>query len=122
MEPRLADLYRKAKTAAVADLAGWLDTRFREEIEADKWPFPTPPTVRDVVNTGRLRDSQEHTASPEGGVRFSWTAPYAGPVHEGGVSLTGVRFPGRPWTQAPIQEMPAKFAELLANRLGGGQR
>ncbi len=121
MDQRFAELYAKAKREAVTELSTWLSTRFREEISADKWEFPTPPTVRDVVDTGRLRDSQTSTVSPEGEIRFAWTAPYAPQVHEGGVGLDGQRFPGRPWTRAPLAEMPLKFAEILARRLGGGR-
>lgn len=117
MEAPLAALYAKAKQAAINDLTTWLDGRFREEITSAEWPFPTPPTVRDIVDTGRLRDSQDHTVTPEG-VRFTWSAPYAAQVHEGGVGLNGQRFPGRPWTRDPMAEVPAKFAEFLAKRMG----
>jgi hypothetical protein len=120
MDKRLAAHYAKAKQAAMAELTNWLDRRFREEITSPEWDFPTPPTVRDIVNTGRLRDSQEHTTSPEDGIRFTWSAPYAAQVHEGGVGLNGQRFPGRPWTTEPLAEMPAKFAEMLAKHLAEG--
>lgn len=114
----MADLPLKAALVATRkELATWLDTRFREEITAVKWPFPTPPQVRDIVASGRLRDSQTHTVTPEGDIQFTWNAPYAPQVHEGGVGLDGQRFPGRPWTRDPLEEMPAKFAEIFARQL-----
>lgn len=94
-----------------------LDTRFREEIESEEWKYPTPPKVRDIVDTGRLRDSQVSTITPEGAYEVRWTADYAQQVHEGGVTTSGQRFPGRPWTRDPIAELPEIFSEELAESL-----
>lgn len=102
-----------AVNKAVNQLSLWLDARFTQEISAVKWSYPTPPQVRDIVDTGRLRASQTRTVNSDGSVTFTWPTEYASEVHEGGVSTTGMRFPGRPWTQAPLEEMPAKFGELL---------
>lgn len=121
MDRRLASLYKDAKRKATTELGEWLDRRFREEITSAEWPYPTPPRVRDIVDTGRLRDSQSHTVTPQGTISFTWSAPYAAQVHEGGVGLDGQRFPGRPWTRDPVAEMPGKFAELLAKHMGGQQ-
>ena len=114
----LAAQFKADRKRLSTDLAAWLDTRFREEITSAKWAFPTPPQVRDIVESGRLRDSQKHTVSPEGVITFEWTAPYATEVHEGGVGLNGGRFPGRPWTRDPLAELPTKVAQLMANRTG----
>jgi hypothetical protein len=97
----------------VGQLSTWLDARFTEEISAVKWEFPTPPQVRDIVDTGRLRASQTRTFDKAGNVTFTWPLEYAGQVHEGGVSVTGLRFPGRPWTKAPLAEAPGKFSQFL---------
>ncbi len=105
---------KAAKQQAVRQLGDWLDKRFREEISSPKWPFPTPPAVRDIVDSGRLRDSQTRTNNPDGSVTFTWPVDYAPQVHEGGVSTTtGMRFPGRPWTKAPLEEANVKFGQLL---------
>ncbi len=91
----------------------YLDTRFTEEISSVKWDFPSPPQVRDIVDTGRLRASQTRAQESDGSVTFTWPVEYATEVHEGGVGLNGQRFPGRPWTKAPLEELPAKFGQYL---------
>lgn len=114
------DLSRQLEEAtakAVRQLGTWLDTRFTEEISSVKWDFPTPPKVRDIVDTGRLRASQTRVVNSDGSITFTWPVEYAGQVHEGGVSTTGLRFPGRPWTKAPLEEAPAKFGQLLRSAI-----
>ena len=106
-----------AKAQAMRQLGTWLDTRFTEEISAVKWPYPTPPQMRDIVDTGRLRASQTRVVNPDGSITFTWPVEYATQVHEGGVATTGLRFPGRPWTKAPLEEAPAKFGQLLRSAL-----
>lgn len=108
---------QEAVAAATKQLGEWLDTRFTQEISAVKWDYPTPPQVRDIVDTGRLRASQTRTVDTDGSVTFTWPVEYANQVHEGGVGLDGQRFPGRPWTKAPLEEAPAKFGQLLRNQL-----
>lgn len=121
--PLLSAAFKAAIQAAVKGTAARLDTRFREEFNSVEWKYPTEPKVRDIVDTGRLRDSQRYTVSPEGVATFTWSTPYAAQVHEGGVTTEGVRFPGRPWTRDPIAELPEIFGEELGEALsrGGGQ-
>lgn len=102
-----------AKTKAMGQLASWLETRFTEEISAVKWDYPTPPQVRDIVDTGRLRSSLTRVTNNDGSVTFTWPVPYATEVHEGGVALSGLRFPGRPYTKAPLEEASAKFGVFM---------
>jgi len=104
---------RAATAKATKQLASWLDTRFTEEISAAKWDYPTPPQVRDIVDTGRLRASQTRVVNPDGSITFTWPVEYAAQVHEGGVALSGLRFPGRPWTKAPLEDAPAQFDRFL---------
>ncbi|MGA0848121.1 MAG: hypothetical protein ACO3PY_05905 [Pontimonas sp.] len=124
MAPRRREL-NQALEAAVAQatrqLGTWLDNRFTEEISAVKWEYPTPPKVRDIVDTGRLRASQTRVVNADGSITFTWPVEYAGQVHEGGVATTGLRFPGRPWTKAPLEEAPAKFGQLLRSALEAQQ-
>jgi hypothetical protein len=110
-----------AKAQAMHQLGTWLDTRFTQEISAVKWEYPTPPQVRDIVDTGRLRASQTRVVNADGSITFTWPVEYAGQVHEGGVATTGLRFPGRPWTKAPLEEAPAKFGQLLRSALEAQQ-
>lgn len=110
---RQLDRSLKAATArAMQRLSVYLDSQFTSEISAVKWEYPTPPQVRDIVDTGRLRASQTRTVTGDS-VEFSWPLSYAQQVHEGGVSRTGLRFPGRPWTKAPLEKASQKFGEFL---------
>jgi hypothetical protein len=113
----MSERLRLATAAAMKSSALHLDRRFTEEISATKWPYPTPPEVRDIVDTGRLRASQTRTVNADGSVTFSWPTEYAAQVHEGGVALSGMRFPGRPWTKAPLEELPRVFARHLSQEL-----
>lgn len=112
---------RTATAKATKQLASWLDTRFTEEISAAKWDYPTPPQVRDIVDTGRLRASQTRVVNPDGSITFTWPVEYAAQVHEGGVALSGLRFPGRPWTKAPLEDAPAQFDRFLRTALRAEQ-
>lgn len=104
----------EAVAVAMRQLSLYLDQRFTEEISAVKWEYPTPPQVRDIVDTGRLRATQTRQQTPEG-IVFTWPVEYAQQVHDGGVSTrTRQPFPGRPWTQAPLSEAEEKFGEFLS--------
>lgn len=121
--PRPDESLTRKLDAAVAqatqDLGLWLDAQFTAEISAVKWPWPTPPQLRDIVDTGRLRASQTRSVEPDGSVTFTWPVEYAAQVHEGGVDTRGRRFPGRPWTKAPLEEAPAQFGEFLRAAVEG---
>ena len=106
-----------AADEAVKKLSLHLDGRFTEEISSVKWDYPTEPKLRDIVDTGRLRSSQTRSVQPDGTVRFSWPVEYAQQVHDGGVAVTGTRFPGRPWTREPLAEAPDKFQEYFKEEL-----
>ena len=122
MDRRPFDQQLKAATAkATQQLSRWLYTRFTAEISAVKWEYPTPPPVRDIVDTGRLRASQTRTVNSDGSVTFTWPVEYAAEVHEGGVAISGQRFPGRPWTKAPLKEAAAQYRQLLTNALRAEQ-
>lgn len=107
----------QAKREAMAELQPWLEQRFTEELTTAKWDYPTPPQLRDVVASGRLLRSQRVRIDGNGQITAEWPVPYAAQVHEGGVTPSGMRFPGRPWTLAPMDEAPAKFTELLRSKL-----
>jgi hypothetical protein len=110
-----------ATAQAMNQLGTWLDGRFTEEISSTKWPYPTPPKVRDIVETGRLRASQTRSVNADGSVTFTWPVDYAQQVHEGGVAITGMRFPGRPWTKAPLGEASEKFGKYLRTAMEAQQ-
>jgi hypothetical protein len=120
-QPSLSAELKAATTQAMQQLSTWLDGRFTEEITSTKWPYPTPPKVRDIVDTGRLRASQSRSVNADGSVTFTWPVDYAQQVHEGGVATTGLRFPGRPWTKAPLAEASDKFGKYLRSALEAQQ-
>ena len=117
--PKLSRELQRAIPKAMKNLAIYLDARFTEEISAVKWEYPTPPEVRDIVDTGRLRASQLRTEDTEtGALQFRWPVEYAQQVHDGGVSTRTRRpFPARPWTHLPLEESKAKLGEYLSNEL-----
>lgn len=117
----LNNQFRAATAKATQQLSTWLDARFTEEISTAKWDYPTPPQVRDIVDTGRLRASQTRVVNSDGSITFTWPVEYAAQVHEGGVSTTNLRFPGRPWTKAPLEEAPAQFDRFLRTALRAEQ-
>ena len=117
----LSDQLNAATTQAMKQFSTWLDGRFTEEISSTKWTYPTPPKVRDIVDTGRLRASQTRSVNADGSATFTWPVDYAQQVHEGGVATTGMRFPGRPWTKVPLEEASDKFGTYLRSALEAQQ-
>jgi hypothetical protein len=117
-QKKLKDLLLKAKTKALSQTSAYLDTRFTEEISAEKWDYPTPPFIRDIVDTGRLRASQQRTLNSDGSVTFSWPVEYATQVHDGATTITGQRIPARGWTIAPLREFPEVFGTFFRKALG----
>lgn len=112
-QPALDLELEAASREAMRQLSTWLDNRFTQEISASKWSYPTPPQVRDIVDSGRLRASQTRVVNADGSVTFTWPVEYSTQVHEGGVSVSGDRFPGRAWTKEPLDEASTKYGELL---------
>lgn len=87
------------------------NTAFKDAIEQPlyEWPRTTVrksgevvSTPRNIVDTGDLRDSQEHQKVDELNHQFSWNVPYAIQVHEGAVLKSGTELPARPWTREAI--------------------
>lgn len=103
-----------AKAEALLRLEEWYVQAAKQEIETAKWPFNTPPRIRDIVDTGRLRDSASVTRLPSGGFSITWTVPYATNVHEGGVDpVTNQRYEGRPWTRDLNAQIPEQFTKFF---------
>lgn len=106
-------MFRDAHARAMNELQEWFVQRCYEEFNQDDWEYLTEPKIRDIVNTGKLRDSLVLTPTADGGFEATWTADYAFDVHEGGTTLDGEKFLGRPWTRDIIAELPAQYAEFL---------
>ncbi len=58
---------------------------------------------QDIVDTGRLRDSQTMTPIGQFIVAFQWNTSYAIHVHEGYQTRKGKEVQGRPWTQYALE-------------------
>ena len=76
-QPALDLELEAASREAMRQLSTWLDNRFTQEISASKWSYPTPPQVRDIVDSGRLRASQTRVVNADGSVTFTWPVEYA---------------------------------------------
>ena len=106
---------QKGATYVEKDLKAALDA----SISANVWSWPRATlrqngseagTTRDIVDTGKLRNSLEIKASfsvTKVGFQINYKTPYAGLVHYGGVikpygnpNAADVLVPGRPWVQA----------------------
>ena len=102
---------------------------FQQELEAEKWNWPRltkrsngsiAGTVRDIIDTGALADSQTVARSSDGmSAEFSWGADYAIYVHEGVTLRNGTELPARPWARVGIEEgkPDEKFASELRRLL-----
>lgn len=106
-----------AHVRAMQYLEDWFVARCEEEFNQVDWKYLTNPKIRDIVNTGKLRDNVRVTQLPQGSFEVQWYEDYAFDVHEGGTTFDGQKFLGRPWTRDPIAELPAKYAEFFQNAL-----
>lgn len=87
----------------------------QEHITDDRWEWPRGQSPRDIVDTGRLRDSQTqpfYRSIPSGlQARITWNPinpdtgeAYAYKVYAGEV-VNGQINPGRPWVDSALEEM-----------------
>jgi len=107
--------FKEAMIRAFIEAQPKLVRRFTEEVNADKWTWPNPPSPRDIVDTGRLRDSlnnPNHTGPRTPTVEktgdlvravHTWHVPYAVYVHEGYTLRSGFFGPPRPWTEPAVK-------------------
>jgi hypothetical protein len=88
------------------------------------------PGLRDILDTGRLRDSQQAPVVKQGRLTISWTAPYANLILEGGTFDAYVnpagrlvnpgKRPGRNWIAAALDaQPPLPFFVRRWRELGG---
>ena len=103
-----------------------------EQIEAIRWEWFNPTrrtsgqvvtSPRDIVDTGKLRDSLQVTNIDDNHVRYEYQEDYAGLVHQGfdGVGRAGSpeNYPARPWVTTAYDEndLLEIFREYLAEEL-----
>lgn len=99
----LRDDITRAAHEAIRKTGDYLEQRFVEELSDPKWAWPSEPSPRDIVDSGRLRASMQRVSRP-GSETFSWPLEYATQVHEGAVLTNGTGLPARPWTKEPLKE------------------
>ena len=68
-------------------------------MESPVWQWTTD--TRDIIDTGRLRDSLQIKMNGFGLI-VSYNTPYAGIVHYGGIKKNGGIYPARPWAEAVL--------------------
>lgn len=106
----------RAITAATQELINRLSAEYTSEISADKWKW-NDGSLRDIVDTGRLRASQTVQKAGNNRYQFSWPVEYALQVHEGTKLKGGGEWPARPWTKTALENVdPKKFFETILRR------
>lgn len=91
-----------------------LGRNMQKQITDNKWSWPSSPSPRDIVDTGRLR--QSYQPFPQGlAYEHSYNVEYALAVHEGAMLANGGSLPARPWIRVALREFGfAKVFEKLA--------
>lgn len=104
---------RLAKGFQVAVQSYAYAVQARKEITSIKWEHPRDTvrsngqkvgSPRDIVDSGKLRDSQQPPKFSQGGTTASieWTAEYALYVHEGVTYQNGTSTPPKRWTESAL--------------------
>lgn len=101
--------------------------RLQMDAEVYEWPRVTErvngevvSSPRDIVDTGELQDSQEHTKLQRFRHEYLYSPEYASLVHEGGVNENGTNYPARPWIEDSAIELDIAdtFGFYLKEELG----
>ena len=113
-------VFSKAVAKATQELVNRLSAEYTSEISSDKWDWVDGQT-RDIVDTGRLRASQNVRQVSDTEFEFSWPVDYAAQVHEGTKLKGGGEWPARPWTRTALENVDAKsyFETILRRELSG---
>ena len=110
----------KAIASATQQLVAKLSTEYTNEISSAKWKW-NDGSLRDIVDTGRLRASQTVYQVNPSKYQFSWPVEYAAQVHEGTKLKGGGEWPARPWTRTALENIDPKkeFETILRRELDG---
>lgn len=92
-----------------------LGRKFTQTITSNIWDWPSGQSPRDIVDQGRLRDSQDLSFPELNVAEFTWNVEYAAAVHEGAKFKNGTTLPPRRWTEYAINEfdLEAVFTTLF---------
>ncbi|MBW4692204.1 MAG: hypothetical protein KME27_10605 [Lyngbya sp. HA4199-MV5] len=127
----------KAAQAAFRETCLLMGTGFTQSISDPKWDFPTttkrygdgsggkrktPHEVsspRDIVDTGRLRASQQLDFVSHTEARYSWNVAYGLAILYGYTTSKSTNIPGRDWVKDGLERVNAQkvFATLLKSKL-----
>ncbi|MBD0266155.1 MAG: hypothetical protein ICV85_12775 [Tolypothrix sp. T3-bin4] len=110
----------RALDAAFKETMFLLGREFTKSITSNVWDWPNPPSPRNIIDTGRLRSSQQLTFQGTGQAIFTWPVDYALYVHEGYTMPDGSVFPGRPWTRQTLDnfDVYGVLATNIQRKLG----
>jgi len=123
------------------DYGPLISFQLQEEISKDQffWPVDTfrgkPETInsrlvprgeRDIVDTGKLLNSQGPPEVQKNRLTIQWTAPYSKAVLQGGYTVESSRgnylAPGRDWITPALRERPLlPYLVQRWNQLAGSQ-
>lgn len=105
--------------AAFKETTLLMGNAFTQEISENKWGWPVEPSPRDVVDTGRLRSSQQLTFLSATQAQWSWNTDYALPVCLGYTKRNGKSYPGRNWVADGLKRFDTQkvFDVLLMAKL-----
>jgi hypothetical protein len=123
------------------DYGPLISFQLQEEISKDQffWPVDTfrgksgtinprlvPRGERDIVDTGRLLNSQGPPEVQKNRLTIQWTAPYSKAVLQGGYTVESSRgnylAPGRDWITPALRERPLlPYLVQRWNQLAGSQ-
>lgn len=116
LEQRIIKEIRKAHSAAVKSVRTSLEKALDQAMESPVWEWISGS--RDIVDTGKLRDSRKVIVDSDNDIHIIYNQEYAAIVHYGGyVNAFGnpertYYYPGRPWVTAllegngPIEQFP----------------
>jgi len=80
-------------------------------------PNEFPEYPGDIVDTGKLRDSQKMVEVRKDQYQFEWYTPYAGYVFSGYITRRNRRMPGRNWVKAGVRRFD--FRKVYREKLKG---
>lgn len=106
-------------TEVFRDTVAIVSGEFTKGITDPIYPWGRSPSPRDIVDTGRLRASQQVSFIAPTTARWVWAVDYALPVHNGAVLRNGTILPPRKWTEVALRRRPPVdvFAKLLARKI-----
>lgn len=112
----------RAVDAAFKEAMFLLGREFTKSITANIWQWPNPPSPRNIVDTGRLRSSQQISFQGVGQATFSWPVDYSFYVHQGYTMPDGTVIPGRPWTTYALArfDVTRTVGNIIRRNIGNG--